>query len=104
MRRRKKYKLFHEQKGLCSICNEPMNLFFGDGANLPKDYDATVEHQVSRWAGEGKRRNATLAHHRCNHQRGIDEEASQPFLEIFYRGFAGGNVGVPHCLRRTPIM
>lgn len=98
-----KQKMFKRQRGLCSICHEPMNRFVGDGTTQPHDNDMTIEHRISRWEGNGKRRNVALAHYKCNWQRGADEQARQPYLEVFYRGFAGA-AGVPHCLRRTPIM
>lgn len=65
--------LWEVQEGRCFHCGEDMILLGGPGTI--KDYLATREHIYPRGgkAGKGLQNNIVLAHHGCNHKRGMAE-------------------------------
>lgn len=85
--KRKKHRLFWEQNGLCYWCKTPMELTFHHARHHRLSH-ATLEHLDDRFSderGQNSGRRVVLACLRCNHTRGIEQQAAQPIEELWRR-------------------
>lgn len=97
---RRRVNLFLRQGGLCYWCNRPMFLPVSlSGGEGNRDSMATIDHLDSRLSPERgthkKEQRTVMAHARCNHDRGHDEEAAQP---LWLRHVKSGRFPQSHAL------
>ncbi len=66
-KKREMLKAFKRQRGLCWICEKPMNMQFQDLNNQER---ATADHVIPKSMGGWVRGNIKAAHAKCNSNRG----------------------------------